>query len=81
MALKSKKEETIFDKERRLKKRKQSYTATHKNGLFYNNPAQIIEYINQKDVLIRVHSAGSLDDDTAFINITIEGFKEGENGI
>lgn len=77
------KEESIFQKERRLKARKQSYKASYKKGIFYNQWAykQLIDYLNQPDVLVRVLNAGSLDDDTAFVTITIEGFKSGPDGI
>jgi len=82
-ALKSQKpkEETFFQKERRLKSRKQSYKMTYKKGLFYNNTDRLKEYLDQPDVMVRVLNTGSLDDDTSFITITIEGFKAGPDGI
>ena len=76
-----KKEESYFDKQRRLKARKQNFKMTYKKGLFYNNPDRLVEYLNQKDVVIRVHASGGMDDDTDFITISIEGFKAGPDGI
>jgi len=77
------KEESLFQKERRLKARKQSYKMTYKKGVYYNTWGykNLIEYLNQPDVLVRVLNAGSMDDDTQFITITIEGFKAKEDGI
>lgn len=77
------KEETIFQKERRLKSRKQTYSATYKKGVFYSQyqHQNLIDYLNQPDVLVRVHKVGNLDDDTAFISITIEGFQPKEDGV
>lgn len=77
------KQENIFQKEKRLKSRKQSYKASYKKGVFYsvNKYPNLIEYLNQPDVLVRVLNAGSLDDDTAFVTITIEGFKASPDGI
>jgi hypothetical protein len=66
--------ETFFQKERRLKARKQVYKETYKKGLFFINKEQLCEWIKKEDVLIRVHNAGKLNDETEFINITIEGF-------
>lgn len=76
-----KKEETFREKEKRLRNRKQDYKLTYKKGLFYNNIDRLIEYLKQPDVAVRVHASGSLDDDTDFIQITIEGFKAAEDGI
>jgi hypothetical protein len=83
MANKSKKEETIFEKEKRLKARKQSYKASYKKGVYYSvyQYKNLIDYLNQPDVLVRVLNAGSMDDDTAFVTITIEGFKPSKDGI
>lgn len=75
------KKETIFQKERRLKKRKQTYKETYKKGLFYNNARRLIEYLNQPDTVVRVHASGGLDDNTHFIQITIEGFVPPDSGI
>lgn len=77
------KEESIFQKERRLKARKQDYKISYKKGVYYSQYAykQLIDYLNQPDVLVRVLNAGSMDDDTAFVTITIEGFKSGPDGI
>lgn len=77
------KEESLFHKERRLKARKQSFAMSYKKGVFYNawSYKNLIDYLNQPDVLVRVHKAGSMDDDTEFIQITIEGFKAKPDGI
>ena len=77
------KEEIFFQKERRLKARKETYSATYKKGVFYSQYKykNIIDYLNQPDVLVRVHKTGILDDDTTFISITIEGFQPKEDGI
>jgi hypothetical protein len=78
-----KKEESIFQKEKRLKARKQDLKITYKKGVFYSvyQYKNLIDYLNQPDVLVRVHAAGTLDDDTAFVQITIEGFAPTEGGI
>lgn len=77
------KEESIFQKEKRLKARKQSFKMSYKKGVFYSvySYKNLIDYLNQPDVLVRVHAAGSMEDDTAFVQITIEGFKAKEDGI
>lgn len=81
--VKLEKEETFFQKERRLKARKQSFCVTYNKGIFYNTWAykQLIEYLNQPDVLVRVLKGGTLNDDTNFLTITIEGFKAGADGL
>lgn len=78
-----KKDESLFQKERRLKARKQSFKMTYKKGVFYNayQYKNLIDYLNQPDVLVRVHATGNLDDDKAFLQITIEGFDPKEDGI
>ena len=83
MAKTETKEENFFQKERRLKARKQTYSATYKKGVFYSQYQykNLIDYLNQPDVLVRVHKVGSLDDDTTFISITIEGFQSKEDGV
>jgi hypothetical protein len=70
-------EESLFQKEKRLKSRKQVYKETYRKGLFfeYNQKDKLIEWIKQNDVIIRVHSGGQLNDETEFVSITIEGFK------
>jgi hypothetical protein len=75
------KTETFFEKEKRLKKRTQDFKMTYKKGLFYANKDRLIEYLQQPDVLVRVHASGSLNDDNSFITISIEGFKAAEDGI
>lgn len=69
------KEENIFQKEKRLKARKIVYKETYKKGLFMINKEQLISWINQSEVLIRIHHAGQLNDETEFVTISIEGFK------
>lgn len=80
---KVKHEETLFEKERRLKSRKQDYKVAYKKGVYYNSWQydNLIKYLKEKDVLVRVLNAGSLNDGTDFITITIEGFKAPEDGI
>lgn len=74
-------EESIFQKEKRLKARKQVYKESYKKGCFFQtwNYEELIEWIKQNDVLIRVNAGGYLDDDTEFMQITIEGFKPKNN--
>ena len=83
MATQTVKEESFFAKERRLKARKQNYKATYKKGVFYNSwqYKNLIGYLNSPDVIVRVHSAGTLDDGKDFIQITIEGFVAPQDGI
>lgn len=83
MEKQNKKEETLFQKERRLKARKPDYKMSYKKGIFYNayQYEKLIDYLKQPDVLVRVHATGSLDDNTDFIQITIEGFKAPEDGL
>lgn len=80
---KVKTEETLFQKERRLKARKQDYKVTYKKGIYYNTWQydNLIKYLKSKDVLVRVINAGSLNDGTDFITITIEGFNAPQDGI
>lgn len=69
-------QETIQQKETRLKKRKPIYTETYRKGLFLNNaPESLKKWVDQPDIVVRVHKGGNLDDGTEFINITIEGIK------
>ncbi len=70
-------EETYFQKEKRLKSRKQVYKETYKKGVFieYNAKDNLASWIAQNDVIVRVNTAGRLDDGTEFIQVTIEGFK------
>lgn len=74
------KEESLFQKESRLKKRKQDWKMSYKKGVYFQtwNYKELIEWIEQKDVIIKVHSAGNMDDGTEFMQITIEGFKPKE---
>ena len=83
MSTKTVKEESLFAKERRLKARKSTYKVTYKKGVFYNSwqHENLVGYLNQPDVLVRVHSAGTLDDGKNFIQITIEGFVAPNDGI
>jgi len=75
--------ETIYQKEKRLKAREQSFSMSYKKGVFYRTTAykNLIDYLKQPDVLVRVLKSGYLNDDTCFITITIEGFKASEDGI
>lgn len=69
--------ETFLQKDRRLKARKQSYKETYRKGALveYNGKDKLVEWINQDDIIIRLHTAGKMDDGTEFIQVTIEGFK------
>lgn len=69
------KHESIFQKDKRLKDRKSVYKETYKKGLFFDNKNVLIEWLKQNDILIRVHAGGKLDDETEYIQITIEGFR------
>lgn len=69
------KKETLFQKEKRLKNRKQSFRMTYKKGIFHNNFNILKAYLDQPDVVVRVHAGGQMDDQTEFIQITIEGIK------
>ena len=75
------KDETFFQKEKRLKARRQTYKETYRKGLFYMAYERLKGYIDQPNVFIRIHSSGELDDGTAFIQITLEGFTPSEKGI
>lgn len=68
------KNELPSQKERRLKSRKQVYCQTYRKGLFMVNKDELCKWIMQNDVIIRIHKAGALDDDTEFCNISVEGF-------
>lgn len=83
MSTGTKKLENPLQKERRFKARKQVFKSTYKKGVFYNQYAHknLVDYLNQPNVFVRVINAGSLDDDTTFVTITIEGFKPGVDGI
>lgn len=70
----SKVKETLFQKEKRLKARKQVYKMTYKKGLFMINKTALCSWIMQDECLIRVHASGVMDDDTEFTSITIEGY-------
>lgn len=80
---KLKKDESLFQKERRLKARKQDFKMTYKKGVFYSayQYQNLIDYLNQRDVIVRVHATGTLDDGTSFLQITIEGLTAKEDGI
>lgn len=69
------KEETLFQKEERLKKRKQSFKMTYRKGLFWSDKEKLCQFIMQDEVLIKIHFAGNLDDDTEFCNVTVEGMQ------
>lgn len=71
----TKKEETYHQKELRLKARKQIYKMTYKKGVFMHNHEALCKWIMQQDVVLRINSGGLLDDDTEFVQLTIEGFK------
>lgn len=75
MAVKSSLKETPACKEKRLKSRKQTYKQTYRKGLYFSDKQKLIEWLNQEDVIVRVHCGGLLDDDSEFIQITIEGLK------
>lgn len=83
MSKKATTEETLFQKERRLKNRKQTFKMSYKKGVFYSSWAhdKLMEYLKQPEVLVRVHATGEMDDGTSFISITIEGFTPPEDGI
>lgn len=80
---KIKPKETLFQKEKRLKARKQTFKTSYKKGVYYNSyhHNRLIDYLTQPDVLVRVINAGSLDDDKSFITITIEGFEYKFDGV
>lgn len=67
--------EPFWKREARLKKRKSIYKETYKKGVIFENTDKLIEWLKQNDILIRVNAAGKMDDETEFIQITIEGFK------
>ena len=70
------KEESFLAKERRLKARKPVYKETYAKGMFLISKEELCEWIMQPDVLIRAHSSGTLNDETQFVQITVEGFLE-----
>lgn len=59
---------------KQLEKRKQVYRESYRKGVFFDNKEKLIEWLRQKDVIVRVHAGGRLDDDIELIQITIEGF-------
>lgn len=69
------KAETPTQIDKRLKARKQVYKETYRKGLFLI-PKYLLDWLNQDEVIIRIHSSGSLDDGKQFVNITVEGFLE-----
>lgn len=75
MAKGKQKHETYWQKEKRLKARKSVYKETYKKGVFFDNKHTLIDWLNQNDIIVRVNAAGKLDDESEFIQITIEGFK------
>lgn len=66
--------ESFLQIDKRLKSRKSVYKETYKKGLFIENKEVLIEWIRQKEVIIRINAAGKLDDGTEYNQITIEGF-------
>jgi hypothetical protein len=75
MATEKFKWESPWMKERRLKKRKKTLTMKYKKGVTFDNPYKLVEWLGQKDILVYLNSSGQLDDDTEFVQITIEGVK------
>jgi hypothetical protein len=69
-----KKKITPAPPQKQLEKRKQVYRESYRKGVFFDNKEKLIEWLRQKDVIVRVHAGGRLDDDTELIQITIEGF-------
>ncbi len=66
--------ESFIQKDKRLKSRKSVYKETYRKGLFMDDKETLIEWIKQKDVIVRINAAGKLDDGTEYNQITIEGF-------
>lgn len=65
----------IQEEQNRLKNRRRIYEEKYRKGIFYRNPEQLIALLKEAGVIIRMHSTGALDDDTCFMQISIEGFK------
>lgn len=69
----TKEKENFIQRERRQKARKSVYKETYKKGVFIDKE-QIIKWLNQDDILVRVNAGGKLNDNSEYIQITIEGF-------
>lgn len=62
-----------LERAKELVKRKQIYKETYRKGLFLTDKERLCDQIMQPEVIVRAVSSGSLDDDTEFINISVEG--------
>jgi len=71
-----KREETYFEKLRRLRNRKQVIKYTFKKGVYFEYAGldRVLESAKQPDVVVRLINEGSMDDGTQFVTITIEGY-------
>lgn len=62
-------------KSKPVEKRKQTVKWGFQKDIFHNDKKELIKWIEQPNVKVRCHSAGSYNDGTEFLNVTIEGFK------
>lgn len=69
------KEESFFAKERRLRTRRQTFKMSYNKGLYFENKKELIKWLEQDEILVRIHSGGKMNDGTEFLQITIEGIK------
>jgi len=69
------KRETPWETGVRWRKRKSTFKATYKKGVFYADKQLLIAWLKQPDVSIRLHANGGLNDGTEFITISIEGIR------
>ena len=72
--------ESFRDKINRLRKRKRDFQATYAKGVYFTNKLILKNFIDQNDVVIRCRKSGVLDDETLFIEVSIEGFNS-ENSL
>lgn len=70
------KTETPWQREKRLKSRKYVLKIGYKKDTFIVNTKELIRWIQQENIIVRVREAGQLDDGTEFCTIVIEGFKQ-----
>lgn len=69
-----KKKETPQERELRHKKRKFDFKQTYKSGIF-GDPQQVRKILEGEDVTVRMIDSGTLNDDSEFMTIRIEGIR------
>lgn len=66
---------TFEQKQSMLRKRKRDFSIKYRKGVYFSPPGVLANILTQPDLVIRCHESGVLDDNTQYINISIEGFK------